>query len=51
MRKNKLNSVGNLRENVEIMVKLGTSHSNERIVQTTMVEITETELEQIFALI
>jgi hypothetical protein len=47
--KNKLYSVVNLKENFEIVVKLGTSHFNARIVQTTMVEITETEQEQIFA--
>jgi hypothetical protein len=47
--KNKLYSVVNLKENVEIMVKLGTSHSSARIVLLTMVEITETEPEQIFA--
>jgi Fe2+ transport system protein B len=47
--KNKLYSVVNLKENVEIVVKLVTSHFSARIVQTTMVEITETEPEQIFA--
>jgi hypothetical protein len=46
--KNKLYSVVNPEEN-EIMVKLSTGHSSARIVQTTMVEITETEPEQIFA--
>jgi hypothetical protein len=49
--KNKLYSVVNLKENVEIVIKLDTSHSSTRIVQTTMVEITETELEQILAYI
>jgi hypothetical protein len=48
--KYKLYSVVNLKENVEIVVKLGTSHSSARIVQTIMVEITETEPEQIFGL-
>jgi Fe2+ transport system protein B len=47
--KNKLYSVVNLKENVEIVVKLVTSHSSARIVLLTMVEIKETELEQIFA--
>jgi hypothetical protein len=47
--KNKLYSVVNSEENAKIMVKLSTGHSSARIVQTTMVEITETEPEQIFA--
>jgi hypothetical protein len=47
----KLYSVGILSENVKIVVKLGTSHFNARIVQTTMVEITVTELEQTFGCI
>jgi hypothetical protein len=47
--KNKLYSVFDLKENVEIVVKLGTSHFSARIVSITMVEITETEPEQIFA--
>jgi hypothetical protein len=42
-------SVVNLKENVEIVVKLVTSHSSARVVLLTMVEITETEPEQIFA--
>jgi hypothetical protein len=46
--KNKPYSTGNLKENVKIVVKLGTSHSIARIVRTTMVEITETDSEQIF---
>jgi hypothetical protein len=41
--------VVNLNENVKIVVKLGTTHSSARIVLLTTVEITETELEQIFA--
>jgi hypothetical protein len=47
--KNKLYSVVNSKENVEIVVKLVTNHSSASIVLHTMVEITETELEQIFA--
>jgi hypothetical protein len=47
--KKKFYSVDNSSENVNIVVKLGTSHSSARIVQTTMVEITETELNYIFA--
>jgi hypothetical protein len=39
----------NLKKNVEIVDKLVTSHSSAKIVQSTMVEITETEPEQIFA--
>jgi flagellar biosynthesis protein FlhB len=45
--KNKLYSTVNLKENVKIVVKLGTS-SIARIVRNTMVEITETDSEQIF---
>jgi hypothetical protein len=41
--------VVNLNENVEIVVKLGTSHFSAIIVQTTKVEMTETEPEKIFA--
>jgi hypothetical protein len=48
-KKNKLYSVVNLKENVEIVVKFCTSHSSARIVQSTMVEITDTEPERIFA--
>jgi ABC-type methionine transport system permease subunit len=47
--KNKLYSVINVKENAEIVVKLGTSYFCARIVQTSMVEITETEPEQVFA--
>jgi hypothetical protein len=47
--KNKLYSVVNLKENVEIVGNLVTSHSSARIVLLKMVEITETELEQTFA--
>jgi hypothetical protein len=47
--KNKLYSVDNPKENVEIVIKLGTRHFSSRTVQTTMLEITETEPEQIFA--
>jgi hypothetical protein len=43
--KNKLYSMVNLKENVEIVAKLGTSHFSARIVRTTMVEKTETETE------
>jgi hypothetical protein len=43
--KNKLYSVVNLKENVEIVVRLDTSHSSARIVQTIMLKITETEPE------
>jgi hypothetical protein len=45
--KKNLDSVVNLKENVEIVVKLVTSHSSARIVLLTMVEITETEPEQV----
>jgi hypothetical protein len=41
--------VVNLKENVEIVGKSVTSHSSVRIVLLTMVEISETEPEQIFA--
>jgi hypothetical protein len=44
-----LYSMVNSKENVEIVVKLVTSHSSARIVFLTMVEITETNPEQIFA--
>jgi hypothetical protein len=47
--KKKLYPVVNLKENIEIVVKLGTSNFSARIVLLTMVEITETEPEQIFA--
>jgi hypothetical protein len=47
--KNKLYSVVNSKENVEIVVKLGTSHFNARTIQTKMVEIAETELGEKFA--
>jgi hypothetical protein len=47
--KNKLYSVVNLKENVGIVGKLGISNFSARIVQTTMLKITETELDQIFA--
>jgi hypothetical protein len=47
--KNKLYSVVSSKENVEIVVKLVTSHSSARIVLLTIVEITETEPEQVFA--
>jgi hypothetical protein len=41
--KNKIYSVVNSKENIEIVGKLVTSHSSARIVLLTMVEITETE--------
>jgi hypothetical protein len=44
---NKFNSVVNLKENVEIVGRLGASHLSARIVQTTMMEIMDTEPEQI----
>jgi hypothetical protein len=47
--KNKLYLVTNLRKNVKVVIKLVTSYSIVSIVQTTMVEITVTQLEQIFA--
>jgi hypothetical protein len=47
--KNKLYSVVNLKVNIEIVVKLVTRNSGARIVLLTMVEITDTELEQTFA--
>jgi hypothetical protein len=47
--KNKFYSVENLREKVKIVVKLGTSHSSAIIVQTTKVEITVTQPEEIIA--
>jgi hypothetical protein len=47
--KNKLDSVGNSRENIKIVFKLDTSPSIVRIIQTAMVEIMLTELEQIIA--
>jgi hypothetical protein len=47
--KNKLDSVGNSRENIEIVVKLDTSPSIVKIVQTAKVEIMLKELEQIIA--
>jgi hypothetical protein len=41
--------VGDLRENVKIVVQLDTMHSSVRIVQATMAEIAVTKLEQIIA--
>jgi hypothetical protein len=46
--KNEFYSVVNSKENVKIVVKLGTNHSTTSIVHTTVVEIMETEPEQIF---
>jgi hypothetical protein len=47
--KNMLYSAVNLKENVEIVGELGTSHFSEIIVLLAIVKITETEPEQIFA--
>jgi hypothetical protein len=45
---NKLYSAANLKENVEIVVKLVTIHSIARIVRTTMAEIAVMEQEKMF---